>query len=409
MPQLSAFTPCGALALSSAPSYVEKFYRQLALLLSANAYTNDQAFDLTPGGYLEAWVYATARGLARHVLMLERAGNQVDPSKCLELLPLLEMDYQLVPGPKDSWLTRQQALAAAMLLPSGGTTQTIIAGLQALLGSDFVAYVPAPSTTVYPSNPGNGPGQFLDVRAPLRFLQLVDPVVQTGSQWCAYEALDTSAVPSRSWTAGATFSVGQNVTPTKQNANGYYFLCVTAGTAGTVEPTWPSQLGATVTDGTVTWRCAATIAPLLKAGDTIVVDAGNTSQMEKLTVTAVSATTQTQCTPGYPCFQASFGKSHDVGAPIVAGNFPYWWSTQRHALVVVGAAAASDPVKRAKVDGYMRKIARGVSTWAVVADEQPTGAATISMALGQSQLGPFAPSAPMGAAPVGTFAFTPGS
>lgn len=47
---------------------------------------------------------------------------------------------------------------------------------------------------------------------------------------------------------------GTLVEPT--TPNGYVYICSVAGTA-TGEPTWPTTLGGTVTDGSVTWRCHA--------------------------------------------------------------------------------------------------------------------------------------------------------
>lgn len=43
--------------------------------------------------------------------------------------------------------------------------------------------------------------------------------------------------------------------------NGYAYKVTVAGTSGTTEPTWPTTLTATVTDGTITWRCEAAVSP----------------------------------------------------------------------------------------------------------------------------------------------------
>lgn len=60
--------------------------------------------------------------------------------------------------------------------------------------------------------------------------------------------------PSQSAWAGTTaYAAGYNVRPT--TANGFKYICTTAGTSSGAEPTWPTTYGSTVTDGTVTWTC----------------------------------------------------------------------------------------------------------------------------------------------------------
>jgi hypothetical protein len=55
------------------------------------------------------------------------------------------------------------------------------------------------------------------------------------------------------WTASTAYAVGDVVVPTTGKENGWRYECTTAGTSGSSEPTWPTQEGATKTDGTVTW------------------------------------------------------------------------------------------------------------------------------------------------------------
>lgn len=47
-------------------------------------------------------------------------------------------------------------------------------------------------------------------------------------------------------------TVGDRVKPTTHN--GYWFRCIEAGTSDAAEPTWPTTVGATIVDGTVTWE-----------------------------------------------------------------------------------------------------------------------------------------------------------
>jgi hypothetical protein len=53
------------------------------------------------------------------------------------------------------------------------------------------------------------------------------------------------------WAESVAATAGQYVSPT--TANGHLYVCTTAGTTGTTQPTWPTGIGSTVVDGTVTW------------------------------------------------------------------------------------------------------------------------------------------------------------
>jgi len=93
----------------------------------------------------------------------------------------------------------------------------------------------------------------------------LDEVVQTtgdfigwgtgaGTATKASTALFTEAIPA-AWTASTAYALNALVRPTTQTRYGY--RCITAGTSGTIEPTWPTVVGETVTDGTVVWICYA--------------------------------------------------------------------------------------------------------------------------------------------------------
>jgi hypothetical protein len=395
MPVLSAFTPCGMLEMSSAPSHAETWYNELQTL-----YGHD--VDFTLGTYQEAKLYAWAMGLGSVQYELEHGGNQAYPDRVFDLIPLLESDFGLKPGPNDTAATRRVALGIAMALTLGGIPSNLVNTLKTLLGpGNFLSYFTGNGSggqTVFPVAgwPSTGPNvpQFTDVRIPMRTLQLVDPVVATGSPvWCAYKNLDpttgalqlyagdsivvqgentsleevviVSAVATsppagsqassatlpagtQTWAANTTYAKGQYVTPLA-NTNGWYFVAQNAGSSGATEPNpWPSQVGLTVTDGNIVWQ-------------------------------AVGASF---------VFQATFQKAHDIGASITTGTFPYWWSTQKQFVFVISAALATDPETRRKMNVILEKMVSGTAQWAIVQPASTTstggvvGPLTVGSAIG---------------------------
>ena len=53
------------------------------------------------------------------------------------------------------------------------------------------------------------------------------------------------------WVASTAYAVGDEVEPT--TANGFVYVCTTAGTSDSAEPTWSTTWGTNITDGTVVW------------------------------------------------------------------------------------------------------------------------------------------------------------
>ena len=57
-----------------------------------------------------------------------------------------------------------------------------------------------------------------------------------------------------SWSAATTYTANKSMI---NSGNGYYWLCTTSGTSGSVQPTWPvHQFGYVLTDNTAQWTCA---------------------------------------------------------------------------------------------------------------------------------------------------------
>jgi len=57
------------------------------------------------------------------------------------------------------------------------------------------------------------------------------------------------------WAASTAYTLGQQRRPVTRNGKRYQVTV--AGTSAASEPTWPTTIGLTVVDGTVTWRCEA--------------------------------------------------------------------------------------------------------------------------------------------------------
>ena len=66
-------------------------------------------------------------------------------------------------------------------------------------------------------------------------------------------ASTTGTAWGTAWAASTGYLYGAVVRPA--TANGYLYLCSTAGTSGSSAPTWPTVQGETVADGTAVWTC----------------------------------------------------------------------------------------------------------------------------------------------------------
>lgn len=69
--------------------------------------------------------------------------------------------------------------------------------------------------------------------------------------------IDVSARAVNAWVAHAEFAAGALIRPTDSNQNGFVFRSSGAGQTGALEPAWPTTVGGTVTDGSITWTAQA--------------------------------------------------------------------------------------------------------------------------------------------------------
>lgn len=172
--QFDAFSPFGLWDFSSEPSPAEGIYDALCA-----AYRG--MFDLTPGTYAEARVYAMAMAMAEARCSIRAALSEASPSTALDKIPTLERDYLVTP-PADATITQRRAkLVALDLLMRGAREEAITTDLQALLGSSFIklrATQPSEVKT-FPTAP-NAVGTIPKDDAPLVFCQLLDSVKSVG-------------------------------------------------------------------------------------------------------------------------------------------------------------------------------------------------------------------------------------
>jgi hypothetical protein len=279
-----------------------------------------------PASFADCFAHAFALAVARGATLLERAFGQMLPSDVTDLLGAQEDEYGLIPSPTASITARRKALAARMLLPGGAGRLNVENALKALLGSRFVAY-----RTTAPAERGMWP-----------------PALGSGPQ-----NLATPDVARKLVHLVPPISVGLGAAQTVAYVP--------------IEPLPPA--------GTL---------HTLQIGDSVVVEPELVARAEVVTVENLAIVS------GVPTFTAVFNEAHEPGCWATTMPFPIWTSTQRYALVVLDAAAALDPEVRRQVHELMDRIARGVSTWAVVQATAP------------SQAGPFLlDKSPLGATPLG--------
>lgn len=57
------------------------------------------------------------------------------------------------------------------------------------------------------------------------------------------------------WAKSTAYAFRTEIQPVLQSSTGLYYVATTGGTSGALPPTWPTSIGSTVVDGSVTWTC----------------------------------------------------------------------------------------------------------------------------------------------------------
>ena len=364
MAQFSCFAPFGLFTFGREPSPAEGIYTALV-----NAYKS--LYDMTPGAsYKEALVYATAIALASSRVTIQRMKNQRRPLKAVDKLPVLELDYGVVPGALDTIDQRQAAVHARELLMHGSREEAVTADLTALLGTGFLKYrvTQASELITWPTNPG-ATGAWQRPDAAPRFYQLLDsvdailgvPTVRTarivalnsstapivGDVLCVEPEVNavTEAVAITNivttWNLTATF--------TKTHAAGSTLIMI--GTSGLITYTLTAAITSSMLNAPITVQVTGgAIAPA-----TFTID-NDTSSAETITGTATAALWS---------ITATWSAPHSIGA-MVRTNMPIQTSTQREVQIIVTSAVARNAELRRQIGLIMQRHAKSVGRWLII-------------------------------------------
>lgn len=317
----SAFAPFGMWEFSSKPTHAETLYFSMIAGLGGQ-------YSTEPGSREDAKIYADAMALACALYVLEHAGAQVLPTQLVEMLPVREGEYGVVPGPRDTDDERRAAVAAAFLLPRGAARTEVDYSLRTLLGDAFVAYRPTPADEAmqWPTDLGDQPQNLQLPTVARKLIRLTAPVV--------------SGLGSPQNVRYARFVPDPN----------------------------PD----------------ASIHSLL-VGDVLVIDPGDLDRAETVTVVAVGEEVEFETT--YTTFRATFNNVHAAGVPGTTAPWPVWVSSKRVNLIVLTGEAAANADIRRRANEHLRKQLRGISTWYLAGETSPGSMTTGPFQVGIGKLG----------------------
>ena len=210
MPVFSAFTPFGQLEFSSDISDAEKMYLSLRDAFR-DPKSGEVAIDVSAGTYQEAKVYGWAMALGDASRVVRSAGDELRGESSYYQLEAQEKRFGMTPGSNDTIAMRRAALAAKQKAARGPRYEAMVTALQAILGSNFVAYRPmtVDEALVYPSDPSDGPGVFPRPDAISKSIRILTAIARPGTSPSLHDRYDESNLAADTpLYAGAASTVG---------------------------------------------------------------------------------------------------------------------------------------------------------------------------------------------------------
>lgn len=127
---------------------------------------------------------------------------------------------------------------------------------------------------------------------------------------------------ANSWASTAATSTAYTVGQVRRpgTGNGYLYRCVVAGTSGGSAPTWPTVVGTTVADGSVTWLNIGSAVVVLDLADATLWTSFSAGPFRYLVVSdrtpGTAATQPLICVFDFGSNQTGGGGNFDLSTPV---------------------------------------------------------------------------------------------
>jgi hypothetical protein len=291
------------------------------------------------GGVQESELYAEAVLAGSVVACAISIDAQQDPLQATWGLPALEKAYEVHSEFGASLPTRQDSVALWMKLPRNSTTRDIATWLEEYLGDDFVGlWLPDPDDVVtFPANFMDSPMLFRPPTHERKNIRLIDAVMYSGT------------------------SVVVRYAPLDDDAE--YALDPSADDPNIEIP----------------------ILSLLE-GEEIVVDCGDLSRCERVTIEAVGFSVSGG--EQWRTFTATFTSVHNWNSVCTAYHFPLWETTAQVIAIVVKPSVLLSGKMVKDINRFLRTALRHDTTWEIVEETTPGQAGPFKVAEGKIGITP---------------------